>query len=130
MADAGLGHDGDGDGGDDLLDKLGVGHAGDAAFGTDHGRHALKSHDGDSAGFLGDARLFDVHDVHDDSTLEHLSQTGLEAEGGGAEVAVGNVVCHDESPYESRSYEVLRTVAAGIYSLSALLVRVEFRPWC
>ncbi len=111
VADAGLGHDGDGDGVDDLLDELGVGHAGDAAFGADHGGHALERHDGDGAGLFGDARLLDVHDVHDDATLEHLGQAGLEAEGGGAEVAVGGVVCHDESPCEPRLAE--RVVGVG-----------------
>ena len=74
VADAGLGHDRDGDGGHDLLDELGVGHAGDAAFGADHGGDALERHDGDGAGLFGDARLLDVHDVHDDAALEHLGE--------------------------------------------------------
>ena len=74
VADAGLGHDGDGDGGHDLLDELGVGHAGDAAFGADHGGDALEGHDGDGAGFFGDAGLLDVHDVHDDAAFEHLGE--------------------------------------------------------
>ena len=81
VADAGLGHDGDGDGVDDLLDELGVGHAGDAAFGADHGGYALEGHDGDGAGLLGDAGLLDVHDVHDDAALEHLGEAGLETQG-------------------------------------------------
>jgi hypothetical protein len=51
---------------------------------------------------MSDARLLDVHDVHDDSTFEHLGQAGLETERWGAEVAVGGVVCHDESPWEPR----------------------------
>ena len=74
VADAGLGHDGDGDGADDLLDELGAGHAGDAAFGADHGGDALEGHDGDGAGLFGDAGLLDVHDVHDDAALEHLGE--------------------------------------------------------
>ena len=98
VTDSGLGHDRDGDGGDDLLDKLGVRHAGDTTFGTDHGRNPLQRHDGGRARLFGDAGLFDVHDVHDDSTLEHLGQAGLEAEGRGSEVAVGGVICHDVSP--------------------------------
>ena len=85
VADAGLGHDRDGDGADDLLDELGVGHAGDAALGADHGGHALERHDGDGAGLFGDARLLDVHDVHDDAALEHLGEADLEAKGGGGE---------------------------------------------
>jgi hypothetical protein len=35
-------------------------------------RDALERHDGDGASLLGDARLLDVDDVHDDATLEHL----------------------------------------------------------
>lgn len=92
----------DGDGSDDLLDELGVRHAGDAAFGADHGGYALERHDGDGPGLFGDASLLDVHDVHDDSTFEHLCQAGLEAEGGGSEVAVRGVVCHDKFSLEHR----------------------------
>ena len=85
VADAGLGHDRDGDGGHDLADEFGVGHAGDAAFGADHGGNALQRHDGDGPGLLGDARLLDVHHVHDDAALEHLGEAELEAESGLAE---------------------------------------------
>ncbi len=97
VADARLGHDRDGDGIDDLLDELGVGHAGDAAFGTDHSGHPLQRHDGDGPGFFSDAGLLDVHDVHDDTTLEHLGKAGLETEGSGSEVSVAvvGVVCHE-----------------------------------
>ena len=95
VADAGLGHDGDGDGGHDLFDELGVGHAGDAAFGADHGGDALERHDGDSTGLFSNAGLLDVHDVHDDATFEHFGEAQFEANGGGCEVAVGGVVCHD-----------------------------------
>ena len=85
VADAGLGHDRDGDGGHDLANEFGVGHAGDAALGADHGGNALQRHDGDGPGLLGDARLLDVHHVHDDSALEHLGEAELEAESGPAE---------------------------------------------
>ena len=96
VADAGLGHDGDGDGGHDLFDELGIGHAGDAAFGADHGGDALEGHDGDGSGFFGDAGLLDVHDVHDDAAFEHLGEAEFEAKGRGAEVAVAlGVVCHE-----------------------------------
>ena len=123
VADAGLGHDGDGDGGDDLLDELGVGHAGDAAFGADHGGNALQRHDGDGAGFFGDAGLLDVHDVHDDAALEHFGEAELEAQGGGAEVAVEvavlGVVCHEGCPSggagcgvrESRARKLMPTLS-------------------
>jgi hypothetical protein len=96
VADAGLGHDGDGDGADDALDELGVSHAGDTAFGADHGGDALECHDGDGSGLFGDAGLFDVHDVHDDAAFEHLGEAEFEAEGRGAEVSVAvvGVVCH------------------------------------
>jgi hypothetical protein len=72
VPDARLGHDGDGDGILDRLDHGGVGHAGDAAVLADVGGDALERHDGDGASLLGDARLLDVDDVHDDATLEHL----------------------------------------------------------
>jgi hypothetical protein len=126
VADAGLGHDGDGDGGDDPLDELGVGHAGDAAFGADHGGDALEGHDGGGAGLFGDARLLDVHDVHDHAAFEHLSQAGLEAEGRGSEVAVRGVVSHDSSPWEPRAKrEDFWTFAARDSSLAALLAGDE-----
>lgn len=83
VADAGLCHDGDGDGVLDLLDHGRVGHAGDAAVLADVGGDALEGHDGAGAGLLGDAGLLGVGDVHDDAALEHLGQAGLEGEGGG-----------------------------------------------
>ncbi|KAM1025231.1 hypothetical protein ACFX13_039133 [Malus domestica] len=43
MADAGLGHDGDGDRKIDFLDKLGVGHSGNAAPGSDVDRMCLRA---------------------------------------------------------------------------------------
>lgn len=55
MADAGFGHDGDGDGTIDFLDELGVGHSSDAAPGSDVGGDTLKSHDG--VGLPGDASV-------------------------------------------------------------------------
>ena len=82
VTDARLGHNRDGGDGDDLADELGVGHAGNAALGADHGGDALECHDGDGTGFLGDARLFDVHDVHDDAAFEHLGETGFQAKAG------------------------------------------------
>ena len=80
VSDAGLGHDRDGDRGDDLLDELGIGHAGHAAFGANHGRHALQRHDGDGAGLLGDHGLLRVHHVHDDAALQHFGQADLQPE--------------------------------------------------
>ena len=92
VADAGLGHDGDGDGADDLLDHGGVRHPGDSALCADLGRDAFEGHDGGGAGFFSDDGLLDVDDVHDDAALEHLGQAGFEAEGGewGAPLGVGS----------------------------------------
>ena len=94
VADADLGHDGDGDGGLDCLDHPGVRHAGDASGGADHGWHALERHDGDGAGFFGDDGLIHVHDIHDDTTFKHLGEASLEAKRrrGEASVAVGGVI--------------------------------------
>ncbi len=64
------------------LMRLGLGHAGHAALGADHGGHALEGHDRGGAGLFGDARLLDVHHVHDDAALEHLGQADLEAQAG------------------------------------------------
>jgi hypothetical protein len=45
VADACLGHDGDGNGGHDLLDHLGIGHACHAALRADVGGDTLQGHD-------------------------------------------------------------------------------------
>ncbi len=88
MADAGLGHDGDGNSLNDLLDERGARHAGHAAFGADHGGDALESHDGCGAGLFGDASLLDGHDVHDDAALEHLGEADFEAQAGAGETVI------------------------------------------
>jgi hypothetical protein len=80
VADARLGHDGDRDGLLDALDEDGVRHARDAAVAPDVGRDAFERHDRGRAGVLGDLGLLGVHDVHDHAALEHLGQTGLDAE--------------------------------------------------
>ena len=72
----------------DLLDKAGVGHARHSAFCADHGRNAFKGHDGGGTGFFGDAGLFDVHDVHNDAALEHLSQADFYTQAGGVKVFI------------------------------------------
>mmetsp|Transcript_10204 Transcript_10204/g.28622 ORF Transcript_10204/g.28622 Transcript_10204/m.28622 type:complete len:236 (+) Transcript_10204:170-877(+) len=87
VADAGLGHDGDGDGVLDLEDHGGVRHASDSAVAADVGGDALEGHDGDGTGRLGDLGLLDVHDVHDHTALEHLGESlldGVGADLGGA----------------------------------------------
>ena len=80
MADAGLGHNRDGDSFDDLANHARVRHASHAALGADLGGHALERHDGNSAGFLGDDGLLNIDDVHDDAAFEHLRQAGFEAQ--------------------------------------------------
>ncbi len=69
------------------LMSAGLGHAGHAAFGANHGRDALQSHDRGGAGFFGDARLLDVHHVHDDAAFEHLGQADFEAQAGGGDTS-------------------------------------------
>lgn len=91
VADAGLSHDGDGDGPLDLLDEAGVAHAGDAALGADVGRDALEGHDGDRAGLLGEAGLLGGDDVHDDAAAEHLGEADFDGEGRGF-LGIGEVV--------------------------------------
>ena len=74
MADAALGHDGDGDGLLDAPNHLRVAHAGNAAGCPDVRRDALQRHDGTGACGFGDLRLLRRGDVHDDAALEHLGQ--------------------------------------------------------
>ena len=81
VANAGFGHDGDRDGGHDLLDHLRVAHAGDAAVFADVRRDALQRHHRDGSGLLGDHGLLDVDDVHDDAAFEHLGQPDLRTPG-------------------------------------------------
>ena len=80
VADAGLGHDRDRDGGLDGGDDGRVRHAGDAAVAADVGGHALQGHDGDGAGLLGDAGFFRGGHIHDDAALEHLGEADLRGE--------------------------------------------------
>ena len=82
VADAGLGHDGDGHGGLDALDHRRVGHARDAAVAADVGGHALERHDRDSARVLGNAGLLRRDDVHDHAALEHLGKAAFDPECG------------------------------------------------
>ena len=104
VADAGLGHDGDGHGGDDLVDHVRVRHAGHAALGADVGGNALERHDGHGTGIFGDAGLLDVDDVHDDAALEHLGHAALDAAaarnaGCGRTGFVAYIRCRHKNPY-------------------------------
>ena len=91
MPDARLGHAGDGDRVEHLLDHPGVGRARDAAVGLDVRRDALQRHHRHRPRRLCDARLFGVHDIHDDSALLEDGKraldrgAGLGLEGGGVE---------------------------------------------
>ena len=79
VADARLGHDRDGDGGDDAVDHVRVAHPGDAALCADVGRNPFERHDRDRARVLGDLGLLRSDDVHDDAALEHLRHPALDA---------------------------------------------------
>jgi hypothetical protein len=83
VADAGLGHDRDGDGLDDALDHVRVGHTGHTAVLADVGGDALQGHDRDGARVLGDLRLLRRDDVHDHAALELLGHAALDACGAG-----------------------------------------------
>ena len=78
VADAALGHNGDGHGLLDALDHLRVAHAGHTASGTDVGGDTLERHDGASARLLGDMRLLGRGDVHDDAALQHLGKLAVQ----------------------------------------------------
>lgn len=80
VTDSALGHNGDGHGSHDLLDHSGVGHSGDSSVGSNVGGDLLKGHNGHGSGLLGNLGLLGVDNVHDDATLEHLGQTGLQLE--------------------------------------------------
>ena len=90
VADAALGHDGDGDGLLNALDHLGVTHTRHAAGGADVGRDALESHDGAGACLLGDACLLGRGDVHDDAALEHLRELAVEFDA----IGLAGLFCH------------------------------------
>ena len=93
VADAALGHNGDGDGLLDALDHLGVAHARDAACGTDIGRDALECHNGAGARFFGDACLLGRGDVHDDAALEHLRELAIKFDA----IGLAGLFCHGYS---------------------------------
>ena len=88
----------------DLLNHRRVGHARDAAVLANIRRHAFERHDGDGASLFGDARLFDVHDVHDDTPLQHLRSRRATRTGGRQSLAplVSIQFAHTEAPVESR----------------------------
>ncbi|CDN43164.1 hypothetical protein BN871_CM_00100 [Paenibacillus sp. P22] len=77
MADAGFGHDRDGNDLHHLFEDSRVRHAGYAACGADIRRHALKGHDCRSACRFGDLGLLRVHDVHDDAAFLHFRHTSF-----------------------------------------------------
>src|SRR5579862_2147502 len=88
VPDPALGHDRDGDRGDDAVDHVWVAHPGHAALGADVGGHALQRHHRDRAGVLRDLGLVGRDDVHDHAALEHLRHTALHARGPGDRLGV------------------------------------------
>mmetsp|Transcript_34226 Transcript_34226/g.49690 ORF Transcript_34226/g.49690 Transcript_34226/m.49690 type:complete len:335 (-) Transcript_34226:121-1125(-) len=78
MSDTSLCHDWDGHCRFDFGDKAGVRHASYTSIAANIGRDTLQSHDCDGTGFLCDFRLFYVHHVHDNSSLEHLGKALLD----------------------------------------------------
>mmetsp|Transcript_8486 Transcript_8486/g.27042 ORF Transcript_8486/g.27042 Transcript_8486/m.27042 type:complete len:207 (-) Transcript_8486:12-632(-) len=93
VADAALGHDGNGHGRDDLLDHPRVRHPGDALLLPNVGGDALESHDGAGPRLLRDLGLLGVHDVHDDAALEHCGKALLHALRALADGGVGRRHC-------------------------------------
>ena len=82
MANASLCHDGNRNGANNAVDHVWVAHTGNATLCTDVGWHALKRHNGDSAGVLGNFGLFRRNDIHDYATLKHFGKTALDSGGG------------------------------------------------
>ena len=78
VANAALGHHGDGDRRLDALDHVGVAHTAHTACGADVGGDALERHDGAGAGLLGNACLLRCRNVHNDAAFEHLRELAVE----------------------------------------------------
>ena len=78
MADTALRHHGDAHSLLDATNHLGVTHTADTACGTDIGRDTFKGHHGTGTGCLGNPGLFRSSHVHDNTTLQHLSQLAVE----------------------------------------------------
>ena len=76
-----LGHDWNGYCGLNFANHLRVTHSGDTSVESNVGGDAFKGHHSNGASCLGDFCLLDVDDVHDDTTLQHSGQTGLDNEG-------------------------------------------------
>ncbi len=68
-----------------VMAKARIGHFAEAQILQELGVDYI---DGDGAGFLGNARLFDAHDVHDDAALEHLGEADFKAQAGTGETLV------------------------------------------
>mmetsp|Transcript_3309 Transcript_3309/g.5706 ORF Transcript_3309/g.5706 Transcript_3309/m.5706 type:complete len:251 (+) Transcript_3309:562-1314(+) len=79
VADARLGHDGDGHRRLDGQDHLRVRHARHAAVGADVGGDALEGHDRAGPRFFRELGLLNVHHVHDHASLEGLRHAALDS---------------------------------------------------
>mmetsp|Transcript_10701 Transcript_10701/g.16285 ORF Transcript_10701/g.16285 Transcript_10701/m.16285 type:complete len:205 (-) Transcript_10701:32-646(-) len=116
VSDTSLGHDGDGDGVFDFEDHVGVGHACDSAVATDVGGDAFEGHDGDCSGCFGDLGLFDVHYIHNYTTLEHLRQSLLDLIGtnlGSISVSVCSSHLDDIYIFELYCLDIMNAVTRG-----------------
>mmetsp|Transcript_16005 Transcript_16005/g.32126 ORF Transcript_16005/g.32126 Transcript_16005/m.32126 type:complete len:345 (+) Transcript_16005:175-1209(+) len=76
-----LGHDRDGHGSLDVLDHLGITHARHPTILADVRRNTLQGHHCTSSGGLRDLGLLWVHDIHDDTSLQHLGMANLHSKG-------------------------------------------------
>src|SRR5699024_1016675 len=79
--DSGLGHDGDGDGLDDLGDQFRIAHPGHTALGADIGGDAFERHHRHGTGIFGDLGLLGGDHIHDHPTLEHVCHTAFDRGG-------------------------------------------------
>ena len=80
VANAGLGHDRNGDRSLNAFDHVGVAHTGDSAIFSNVSGNSFECHDGASAGIFSNLCLSRSHDIHDDSAFQHLGKTTLDRE--------------------------------------------------
>src|SRR5699024_6856051 len=81
VPDSGLGHDGDGDGLDDLGDQFRIAQPGSTALGADTGGDAFERHHRHGTGIFGDLGLLGGDHIHDHPTLEHVCHTAFDRGG-------------------------------------------------
>src|SRR5262249_28000141 len=74
VTDTALGHDRNSDGLFNRNKSLWTAQARHATMNTNVGRHALQGHNRASSRLFGDARLLGIHNITDNSALEHLGE--------------------------------------------------------